>query len=214
MPVGAGIAIVGLASAANEADSAKDAGRDLARGAQQGQAQYEEYNRPFYNAGTSALSRLERLNSGDFSAYEESPDYRFAFDQGVEGLNRAAASRGSLNSGGQDADLLRFGQGLATQNYNNYYSKLAGLAQMGQQTAQGLGGQAVNAQNQIGQANANAGLQSAGAWNQFASGLGGLAGQYQGQGTFDAARQSSFSPQVTRNQFQIPQYNMATGGYG
>jgi hypothetical protein len=217
MPVGAGIALVGAYAASEQADAAGDASRSAQQGAARGQQQYEEYNRPFYNAGTSALSRLERLNAGDFSDFTASPDYQFTQQQGIEGLNRAASSRGSLNSGGQDVDLLRFGQGLASQNYGQYYSRLANLAQMGQQTAQGLGGQAVNAQNQIGQAQGDAAIGQANAWGNFASGIGGLAGQYQGQGAFGAGRQSSFQqPQigpVTRNQFQIPQYNIGTGGY-
>jgi hypothetical protein len=216
MPVGAAVAVVGAASAANQQRQAKKAAGQAGAGAQAGFDQYEEYNRPFYNAGTSALSRLERLNAGDFSDFTASPDYQFALQQGQEGLNRAAASRGALNSGGQDVDLLKFGQGLASQNYGQYYSRLADLAGMGQQSAQGIGGQAVNAQNTIGQANAGATQAGANAWGQFASGLGGLAGQYQGQsgfGTFGGGRQSSFQPQVQRQQIGIPQYNIATGGY-
>lgn len=216
MPVGATVALVGAASAANQSRQAGKAADAQGRAAQAGQQEYLALNQPYLSSGTSALSRLERLNSGDFSAFEESPDYRFAFDQGNEAILRGAASRGALNAGGTDVDLQRFGQGLASQNYGNYYSRLANLAQLGQQSAQAAGGQAVGAQNQIGQAQAGGAINSANAWGNFASGLGGLAGQYQGQGAFNP-RQSSFQGQdfgqVQRQQIPIPQYNPMTGGY-
>lgn len=212
MPVGATIAVVGAASAANQQRQAKKAAGQQAAGAAAGQQQYMELNQPYLSAGTSALSRLERLNSGDFSAFEESPDYRFAFDQGNEAILRGAASRGALNAGGTDVDLQRFGQGLASQNYGNYYSRLANLAQLGQQSAQAAGGQAVGAQNTIGQAQAGGTIGGANAWSNFASGLGGLAGQYAGQG-FGNQRQSSFQPQVERQQIPMQQYNFSTGGF-
>lgn len=212
MPVGAGIALVGLGTAAYQANEAGEAADQVAGGARQGLAEYQQYNAPFYNAGTSALSRLERLNSGDFSAFEESPDYRFAFDQGNEAILRGAASRGSLNSGGTDADLARFGQGLASQNYDRYYSRLAGLANLGANTAQGLGGQAVNAANTAAGAQAEGTINQANAYGNFASGLSGLYGQY--AGAADAARRSSFQPQVERLPINTPQYNIPRGGYG
>lgn len=216
---GAALVAAGSAYAANQQKkAAQGAANAQSRAAQAGLEQYKQYNQPYYDAGSSALSRLERLNAGDFSAFEQSPDYQFALSQGVEGINRDAASRGALNSGGTDVDLMKFGQGLASQNYGNYYSRLANLASMGQQSAQGIGGQAVGAQGAIGQAQAGGLINSANATGNMVSQLGGLYGQMQGQG-FGNNRQSTiaptggaFAPQgYGQNQFS-PGYNFNFGG--
>lgn len=95
---------------------------------------------PYLNAGTGALNQLAQLNSGNYSSFQESPDYQFTLQQGLQGLDRSAAARGSLYSGGQQADIMQYGQGLASQQYNNYYNKLASLAGMGQSAASALAG--------------------------------------------------------------------------
>ena len=95
---------------------------------------------PYLNAGTSALNQLSQLNSGNYQSFQEAPDYQFTLDQGVQARDRSAAARGSLYSGGQQADLMRYGQGLASQEYGNYYNRLASLAGQGQSAASALAG--------------------------------------------------------------------------
>ena len=138
---------------------------------------------PWLNAGTNALSQMQALNSGDFSSFQQSPDYQFAFDQGMRALDRSAAARGSLFSGGADADRIAFGQGLASQQYGNYYNRLAGLAGIGQTSANQLGQfGAQNAANQgqyaMGSANARASAygQQANAWTIALAGVGSAVG--------------------------------------
>ena len=70
------------------------------------------------------LNSLMR-NPGQFSS---SPAYKFAFDQGMEALNRNLASRGLANSGTRLAELTKFGQGMAGQQYFNQANLLAKLA--------------------------------------------------------------------------------------
>lgn len=118
---------------------------------------------PWLQAGTSALGQQQALLSGDYSKFYDSPDYQFALDQGMKGLDRSAAARGRLYSGGYGQDLTKYAQGMATQNYNNFYDKLAGLSRTGSNTATNLGqlGQNYanaygNAQTQIGNARASA----------------------------------------------------------
>lgn len=149
---------------------------------------------PYINTGTNALNQLSALNSGDYSSFHASPDYQFSLSQGLQGLDRSAAARGSLYSGGHSADVLNFAQGLADQNYNNYYGKLSQLAGMGQNAASNLGsigaGQSGaigsylmgNASNQAGFAydNANATSNLVG---QLGSAAGQLLGRYGTQNT-------------------------------
>lgn len=66
-------------------------------------------------------------NPGSFSS---SPAYKFAFDQGLEAVNRNLAAKGLTNSGTRLAELTKFGQGMAGQQYfqqANLLSKLAGV---------------------------------------------------------------------------------------
>lgn len=135
---------------------------------------------PWMQAGQSALTQMQALNSGDFSSFKESPDYQFAFNQGLQGLDRSAAARGSLFSGGHSADVMKFGEGLASQNYGQFYGRLQSMAGQGQTTASGLGSlgqQYANNVGQIGMNNANnmasSFQQRANANSQLAGAIGG-----------------------------------------
>ena len=142
---------------------------------------------PWMQAGKDALGQQQALMSGDFSKFYQSPDYAFALSEGMKGLDRSAASRGRLYSGGYGQDLTKYAQGMATQNYNNYYSKLAGLSNTGSGTAQNLGVLGQNYANSMGsalQANAanrtSAYNSQANAWGNAATQIGGIAGNYFG----------------------------------
>ena len=60
-----------------------------------------------------------------------------AFTQGLQALDRSAASKGTLQSGGQAKGAQEFGQGLASQQYGNYFNRLLSLAGIGQGAASG-----------------------------------------------------------------------------
>ena len=55
------------------------------------------------------------------------PGYQFAYNQGLEAVNRTAAAKGQLGSGNRLYDLTKFGQGLASQTYNSTVSQLSNL---------------------------------------------------------------------------------------
>lgn len=142
---------------------------------------------PWLQAGTTALGTQQALLSGDYSKFYDSPDYQFSLDQGMKGMDRSAAARGRLYSGGYGQDLNKYAQGMATTNYNNFYSKLAGLSNTGSGTAQNLGGLGANYANSMGTAlqnNANnrasAYNSQANAWGNAATQIGGIAGNYFG----------------------------------
>lgn len=107
-----------------------------------------------------------------------SPDYKFAFDQGLQALQRSAAAGGTLISGGQLKAGQEFGQGLASQTFNNYVGHLQSLAGMGQASAAGQAsnslagaGAVANTQQAAGQAAASGAVGSA---NALSSGLNGV----------------------------------------
>lgn len=183
---------------------------------------------PYISAGKNALGQMQALNSGDFSSFKQSPDYQFRFDQGIQGLDRSAASRGSLYSGGHSADLMSFGQGLASQSYGDYYNRLAGLAQSGQGAASNLGSVGTGNAASIGgymqaagNAQANGYINNANANANMVGGLAGAFGQYMGS---RPATSSSYSlggsgtaPYANVNNGEWNPsggYNLATAGTG
>lgn len=60
--------------------------------------------------------------------------YKFAFDQGNEAINRNLAAKGLLKSGNRLAELTKFGQGLASQQYGSEADRLAKLYGIGEQS--------------------------------------------------------------------------------
>lgn len=165
--------------AAGKAASAQQKGYDAATAEQARQYdQSREDQMPWLQAGQSALGQLSALAGGDFSGFKASPDYQFARDQGLQGLDRSAAARGAMYSGGADADRMSFASGLASQEYGNHWNRLAGLANVGQSTASNLASLGQNyannvGNNAIGAANSRAsGYQAKGqAWGNALSGV-------------------------------------------
>lgn len=159
---------VGLYSANKAADTQATAGNNaLAFQKQAYNTSQDQINSaksnfaPWMNVGAGAtytLGQLTGTGSGgqtnqlpDYSSFYNSPDFKFAQQQGEQGIERGANARGINVSGGTLRDLSSFNSGLATQQYGNYYNRLMGLSQMGQNAATGLGnlavGQATNATN-------------------------------------------------------------------
>lgn len=92
----------------------------------------------YLNLGNQANSGLSSLLSGDYSGFYNSPDYQSALASGAQALDRSAASKGSLYSGGQSADLTAYGQNLANQYLNSYRNSLTSLSNTGLNAANGV----------------------------------------------------------------------------
>lgn len=174
MPWGVAIAAVGTYAASRSSNRAAQRGADAAAGASaeataEQRRQYDQTrqdNLPFLEAGYDAVGRQRRLLAGDYSDLENSPDYLWTRQQGLQSVDRSAAAKGGLYSGGADADRMAYASGLASQNINNYWNRLAGMAGQGQTTASNLGQFGANAANQIGANSRAAGDARASAYSQ------------------------------------------------
>lgn len=101
--------------------------------ANQANAMYERmYNQqradlnPYNQAGQSALSGMQDADfSRDFamSDYQADPGYQFRMAEGMKALENSAAARGSLNSGATLKAISRYGQDMASQEYQNAYNR-------------------------------------------------------------------------------------------
>ncbi len=116
-----------------------------------------ELQKPYQEAGVNALARMQK---GVVSDYMD-PSYQFRLGEGMKALERQAAARGGLISGGALKAAQRYGQDYASQEFGNAYNRLAAMAGIGQTATGAMGNAAgnfgVNAgQNYMGAANARA----------------------------------------------------------
>lgn len=193
MPWGVAVAaVVGAYGASRQARAGERGANAQGRASQQAtEEQRRQFDltrqdmAPWLQAGRGALERQNAFLSGDWSGFQNSPDYKYSLEQGFKGLERGAAAGGNLYSGGADADRIALGQGLALQNASNYWNRLAGLSNTGQVTAGQLGQFGQNMAGAVGNnlmnaANARASsyMNSANAWANYGNQLGGMVGQW------------------------------------
>jgi len=77
-------------------------------------------------------NQLQGLLS-DPSKIQQTAGYQFQKGQGEEAINRSAAAKGMLGSGNVLAELAKYGQGMASQEYGNQVNRLADLMRGAQQ---------------------------------------------------------------------------------
>ena len=172
-----------------------------------------------YGIPGSGGGSTEAFNKEAVEAFRRSPDYQFAFEEGQRAVNFGNAGKGQLLSGNNMRDLTRFGQGLATQNFQNYAARLLQLAGMGQNAGTVGAGQsmqfgqaAADALGNVGQARASGIVGGANAIN---ASLGGSANNlmlYNMMQTpnFQSAYRAPFEYLANRQQQQQPQVNWTT----
>lgn len=101
---------------------------------------------PYVETGLKAYGSLGALQGLGTDAdrqaamgkFQTSPGYDFRMQEGVNAIDRSAAARGSLMSGQTLKALNEYGQGLASQEYGDYYNRLAGLADTGANASSNL----------------------------------------------------------------------------
>jgi len=197
-------AAASLFGAKMSSDAAKSAARTSAESADKAtalqQQMYQESvarQQPFLQGGTEDYNRLRSLMSGGPGAAQNflqmDPGYQFRLSEGMKALDRQAAARGGLISGGALKAAQRYGQELGSQEFGAAYNRLAGLADVGPRAAgvmSGLGQTyATNVGNMMlgqGQTAANAALARGSAYSGGLNQLGYLAGRYYGQPQFQA----------------------------
>jgi hypothetical protein len=200
---------------AGAASAATDAQRDIFE-------RQVELQEPFREAGLAGQNRLLELlgiggekgaqGYGQYASAQftpanflanQDPGYAFRMSEGMKALDRSAASRGGLLSGATLRGAQRYGQDLASQEYQNAFNRyqtqrtntlnpfasLAGVGQTSSNTltnAAGQFGQQMGS-NIIGAGNAAAAGQI-GQANAISQGLGQGLNFYQGQQYINALR--------------------------
>ena len=146
----AGAPIIGGVIQGNAAKAAGDkqaaAANDANAMQQRMYDQTRSDNEGYRAAGSKALSDLANPDfQRDFGAsdFTKDPGYDFRMQEGQKALERSAAAKGGLMSGGTAKALERYSQGFASNEYGNAYnrfntdrnqrfSRLSSIASMGQ----------------------------------------------------------------------------------
>jgi hypothetical protein len=166
--IGGGMAAKGASDAANTNAAAADRAGILSK---QMFDKQQEVNAPYVAGGTTAQNRLLELlglgpNSGnaDYGKYSRDfgtsdfvtdPGYNFRLLEGQKAIERSAAARGGTQSGAALKAAERFGQDVASQEYDRAYNRyntnrsnqlapLGSLIQSGQSAASGVSAAAGN----------------------------------------------------------------------
>lgn len=179
-----GSAVLGAASSRS---AAKSQGRAAGQAADLQREQFErqiELQEPWRRAGVNALNKLGTGFTGQVDLTQD-PGYAFRLSQGTKALERSAAARGGLISGNTGGALQQYGQGLASQEYQNAYNRAlnqynttAALAGIGQTSVNQLGAAGQNYAMGMGEA-LGAGAQArASGYMGMANAVGGGVGQY------------------------------------
>ena len=171
MPWATAIAIGGSALlgaySANRASQTQSEAADKSIGLQE--RQYEENvarQKPFYEAGVNALPELieaSRYKNFGMGQFQQDPGYGFRLSEGQKALERSAAARGGLISGGALKAAQRYGQDMGSQEYTNAFNRyqaerqarlnpLQSLTGMGQTTANTIGGAGQTMAGNVGEA--------------------------------------------------------------
>jgi hypothetical protein len=171
MAIGTAAAIIGSAAigayASSEAADTQAAAADRASDLQRQQFDRQvELQAPFREAGIRALPELEaasRYTPFGKDQFQADPGYAFRLSEGQKALERQAAARGGLISGGALKAATRYGQEMGSQEYTNAFNRyqternarlnpLQSLAGIGQTSTNQLGVAGQNYANAAGEA--------------------------------------------------------------
>jgi hypothetical protein len=196
----AGQAVINSANTAGQ--GVLDATGRAAAGVNAAVGQANNYLNPYMGAGSKAVTNLENLANGPgFTFSEDDPSYQWRLQEGQKALERGAAARGALQSGGFAQALTRYAQKSASTEYQAAFDRFqnqrktsAGmftdLASLGLKASGQASDNTIGAAKYVGdidvKGHAYAGDANLGA-QQFASGINFDSARAQGQNTMNTA---------------------------
>lgn len=134
-----GSGLIASSAAKKAANTQAQAARDAQAAQERMYQQQVELQQPFREAGLTAQQQIMQLlgiggdkNAADYGSlaksfgneqFQQDPGYQFRQQEGMKALERSAAARGGLLSGSTMKGIQRFGQDLASQEYQNAFNR-------------------------------------------------------------------------------------------
>ena len=193
-------------SAANTSAAAANRAAELQYKMFQEQQALQE---PYRKAGVNALGKLQtaaEYTPFGMSQFQADPGYAFRLGEGQKALERSAAARGGLISGGALRAATRYGQEAGSQEYTNAFNRYQTERAARLQPLQSLAG--------VGQTSANTLGQAAGQYGANVGNLYGQQGNVQGNALLAGAqaRTSSYGDIAKLYGQTNPQFGGMFGG--
>ena len=184
--------LLGSSSSRQAASAQSDASAQAAKLQREQFERQVELQAPFREAGLRALGKLEGASEYTpfgMGQFQQDPGYAFRIGEGQKALDRQAAARGGLISGGALKAAQRYGQEMGSQEYQNAFNRyqterqaklgpLQSLAGVGQTSANLLGAAGQQYASSAGEAIGAGGQARASGYMGQASALGGGLNQY------------------------------------
>jgi hypothetical protein len=105
--------------------------------------QQRQDSEPWRQAGQDALAQMQQGFS--MEDFQQDPSYQFRMQEGLKAVTNSAQGSG----GRYMKDLMRFGQGLASQEYQNHFNRQATIAGLGHSSTGQMMGGSQNYGNQV-----------------------------------------------------------------
>ena len=232
--IGAGAGLLGSSRASRAQERAADRAADTARDTFERQVELQE---PFREAGLTAQNRLMTLlglggdpnaagygsAARDFgmSDFEADPGYGFRMSEGMKAIERSSAARGGLLSGTTLKGVQRFGQDLASAEYQNAFNRFYQMRNAQLNPLQAFLGQGQSSTNVLTGAAGEAGRGVAGA--QMGAGAARASGYAAGTNALTSALSSGMGNYLTASYMRPGAYgayapqpgtNYGPAGYG
>lgn len=217
-----GSSLIGSSAAKKAASTQADAANRAADLQMQQFERQVELQEPWRQAGITALNKLTPLATEytpfGMNQFQQDPGYAFRMQEGMKALERSAAARGGLLSGGMLKGAQQYGQGLASQEYMNAFNRYQAERNARLNPLQSLAGVGQTATNQLGQAGqtmaGNVGQALGAAAQARASGyVGGANALSQGLGTYLNYQQGQNFLNALRPQEAATPAPIYEGGY-
>lgn len=155
-----------------------------------------------------------------FDKYRNSTGYQFRLGEGFNALNSGWAGNGMLKSGAAGKAAIRYGQGMASQEFGNYLGALGNQQALGLSAASAQAGVGQNYANNLGNiamqngANqANAALGKASAIGGAVNSLGMIGSNLIGAGAFGGGGSSIASPAIVSGSGGLAPLSGGWGGW-
>lgn len=218
-----GGAVIGGAATSKAAKTAANAQtKSAAMGTAENRRQFDRVQSllsPYVNAGRGGLMRYEQLSGIDGNAaqrnaigsIQRSAEFNSLTQQGEDAILQNASATGGLRGGNTQRGLAEFRSNLLTSLIERQLGRFGGIAQMGQNSAAGVGSAAMS----MGQANAGL-MQQAGAAQAGAAVAGGnaIAGAAGSIGGILASRIQQSATQAAPAGDAHGYMNTSNGGFG
>ena len=172
--ISVGGSLLGRNSASNAASGASAAQIEAARMAQEGidnrVNQFMTLLAPYTNAGVVGMDGILGLmglngpgiQQKAINGIQSSPGFTSALKAGENSILQNASATGGLRGGNTQAALMEYAPELLSQQINQRFQQLGGLATLGQNSTLELGRAAIGAQNSIAQLQMQSGQAQAG----------------------------------------------------